>query len=296
MINFLLYFTTVIIWGSTWLAIQFQLGTVAPVWSLVYRFAIAALILFSYCQIKGLNMKFTRKEHGIMFAQGMLLFALNYLFFYKGSQYFISGLMAVIFSGIILMNIVNARIFLNTPMSLKIILGAIIGIAGLCFVFHSQFETTDFSVVGLLLCLAGVLVASWGNILSAVSQKERIPIIQSNAYGMFYGVLVLTVYALITGEKPSFDFSLKYSLSLLYLSVFGSVIAFGAYFQLLGRIGPSRAAYAFVVLPIVSLAISTVYESFTWTHTTFWGVFLIVLGNLLIILFKNENKKEEKTA
>lgn len=289
--NIFLYVVTIMIWGSTWLAIQFQLGVVSPVWSLIYRFGLAVILLWVYTAITRLPMKFTRTQHALMFFQGLFLFSLNYLLFYMGSAYFISGLVSILFASIILMNMFNARIFLKTPLSGKVFIGAIFGIVGLVFVFSSQFTLLSVHqlsqhdyILGALFCLGGTLFASFGNIISAFSQRNSIPVIQGNVFSMLYAVFILMVYALLTNESPTFDFSMKYTLSLLYLSVFGSLIAFGAYLKLLGRIGPGRAAYAFVVLPIVSLAISTFYEAFAWTQMTFLGVFFIFLGNLLVLL------------
>jgi drug/metabolite transporter (DMT)-like permease len=293
MTNFLLYLATAFIWGSTWLAIKFQLGTVHPTWSVAYRFALAAILLFLFCLFTEQKLRFTRQQHLAMALQGLFLFSLNYIFYYIGSQYFISGLVAVIFASIIIMNIINTRIFFGTPLVARVITGALIGLAGLTVVFSSQFKTLNFAemgwtyfATGLGICALGTFIASLGNMVSVYNQKLKLPILQSNAFGMAYGAIFVTIIALIMGYPATFDSSFNYVSSLLYLTVFGSIVAFGTYLQLLGRIGADRAAYAFVLLPVIALALSTAFEGFNWTMFTCAGIGLVLFGNYLVLTRK----------
>lgn len=295
MINYLLYAITVLVWGSTWLAIHFQIGSVAPTWSVAYRFGIATAILFAYCLLTKLNLKFSRREHAAMALQGMLLFSINYILYYVGSMYFVSGLLSVIFATIIIMNIINSRIFFKTPLVPQVIFGAVLGLCGLGVVFSSQWQSFHLEQYGLRHLLLGLavsftatLTASFGNMASLYNQKLKLPIIQSNAYGMFYGTIIVVIIALVLGHKPTFDYSTQYVGSLLYLAIIGTVLAFGAYLQLLGRIGPERASYAFVLLPIVALGLSTGFEGFQWNIMTVAGMVLVVIGNGLVLLAKSK--------
>jgi len=258
--------------------------------SVFYRFLLASLLLLLYCKFKGLNMRFTKKEHVFIAMQGFFLFAVNYLLFYTTEVYLSSGLTAVIFSTIVFMNIFNGKIFLHSKIQLRMVLGAMIGLCGITLVFLpelSNFSLDDKSFYGLLLGIAATFSASIGNIISAHNQKKNLPVIQTNAYGMAYGSFVMLVFALITNKTFQFDFSVEYIVSLGYLAVFGSVIAFGCYLTLIGRIGADRAAYATLLFPLVALGISTIFEGYIWTTYSITGIALIVAGNLMIISKKN---------
>lgn len=284
-----LYFAAVFIWGSTWYAIKFQLGVVPAELSVAYRFALAALILFLWCLLRGLPLRFERRQHLWMALQGAMLFCINYVVFYWATAELTSGLIAVIFSTIVLMNIVNSAIFFRKPVDISMITGAVTGLLGIILVFWPEVASMQHNsgaLKGLLLSLLGTYIASLGNMLSARNQSHRLPVIQSNAFGMVYGALILFLFALLQGSGLVYDFSLNYNLSLLYLALFGSVLAFGSYLTLLGRIGPEKAAYATVLFPLVALGISTLFENYHWSLLAACGVALVLLGNLLIIMPK----------
>ncbi|AKH19166.1 DMT family transporter [Sedimenticola thiotaurini] len=282
-----LYFAAVFIWGSTWYAIKFQLGAVPPELSVAYRFTLAALILFAWCLLRGLPLRFGRREHLWMALQGLMLFCLNYLIFYWATAELTSGLIAVIFSTIVLMNIVNSALFFRKPVNATMVVGACIGLLGITLVFWPEVANLQHNggaLKGLVLSLLGTFIASLGNIISARNQRQRLPVIQSNAFGMAYGALILFLYALFQGVAFVYDPSMAYNLSLLYLALFGSVLAFGSYLTLLGRIGPEKAAYATVLFPLVALGISTLFENYHWSLMAAAGVVLVVAGNVLIIM------------
>ncbi len=284
--NLLFYLLTVFIWGSSWIGIKLQLGSVEPMASVTYRFALATIILLVWCRIRGLNMRFSLKEHGFMLLQGILLFGLNYLFFYIAELHVTSGLAAVIFSTILIMNIINGAIFLKSAIDGMVVIGGLLGLAGIILVFRpeiSSFSLENDGVLGVLLCVVATFFASLGNITSARNQKNGLPIIQTNAYGMGYGALIMLLLTLAWGKPFSFEATPVYIGSLLFLALFASVIAFGCYLTLVGNIGPDRAAYATLLFPIVALAISTIWEDYHWTVSSAAGVGLILLGNLWML-------------
>ncbi|MBT8334004.1 MAG: DMT family transporter [Deltaproteobacteria bacterium] len=291
--NKLFYLITVLIWGSTWLGIKLQLGVVEPMVSVVYRFGLAALILFIWCWVKRMNMRFGWREHGFMLLQGVLLFGFNYLLFYEAELLVTSGLAAVIFSTILAMNIINGAIFLGSAVDKKVVIGGILGLIGIVLVFRpeiSSFSLDNNGMKGIILCIFATLLASLGNITSARNQKNKLPIIQSNAYGMAYGALILFIVSLASGKAFIFDYSFVYMSSLLYLAIFGSIIAFGCYLSLVGSIGADRAAYATLLFPLVALVISTIWENYQWTISSLTGVCLILLGNFIILQKKKGTK------
>lgn len=289
MYNAFLYLLTVMIWGSTWLAIKFQLGVVSPELSIAYRFALAAAILIIFSLVRRLPMRFKIKSHGFFALQGLLLFSLNYILVYLAEELLTSGLVAVIFSLIVIFNVVFGAIFLGKPVNLRVVVGGIIGLLGLALVFWpelSTFDATSLVLIGLLLTLIATISASLGNVVSARNQSNELPVIQTNAFGMLYGAVFMLVLAMIRGSQLQFDTSPAYLLSLLYLAIFGSVIAFGSYLTLLGRIGLDRAAYVTILFPIIALVLSTLFEGLSWGYLQLAGVVLVLIGNALALIKK----------
>ena len=280
------YFLTSLIWGSTWLVITFQLGVVAAEASIVYRFALAALLLMVYTLARRLPMRFTPRQHAFIALQGTFLFSLNYILVYLAEQNLTSGLVAIVFSMLILSNVVLGAVFLRNPIRPRVVLGGVIGVAGLALVFGPElagFAQGGGWRLGWLLSAAAVLSASVGNILSAHNQRAGLPVVQTNAYGMAYGAAVTLVIAVVRGVPFTFDPSPSYILSLLYLAVFGSVIAFGTYLTLIGRMGVDRAAYIGVIFPLVALLLSMLFEGLNLGAVGLVGVALVAAGNVLVL-------------
>ncbi len=284
--NRLLYVITVLIWGSTWFAIEFQLGTVAPEVSLVYRYASAAAILFGWCCLKGLRLKFPLRNHLWFALLGLLLFGLNYVLAYRAQVYITSALTAIAFSTMVWMNIINARLLFGVRAGRRVLFGAMLGIIGIVTLFAPQIGDLTFSdsvFLGSLLAAGGALVASFGNMASQRAQKAGLPVVPSNAWGMFYGALFNGAVAIYGGHPFNFEWSAGYVISLVYLSVFGSIVAFGAYLTLLGRIGAHRAGYSMVMFPVVALILSALFEGLRIDATIIIGTALVLAGNLFVL-------------
>jgi drug/metabolite transporter (DMT)-like permease len=298
--NYLLYSITVVIWGSTWLAIKFQLGFVPPEASIAYRFGLAAALLMGYVYIRKLPMRFNLQDHGFFALQGFLLFSLNYILVYLAEQYLTSGLVSIIFSMIIVLNVIFGAIFLRNPIRPRVVGGAALGLIGLIIVFRPEltsFDLTSSRTLGILMCVGGTISASLGNIVSARNQRAGIPVIQSNAFGMTYGAIFMFILALVRGVEFNFDPSFSYVGSLLFLAIFGSIVAFGTYLTLLGRIGPDRAAYVTVLFPIIALILSTLFEGLSWDVTGLAGVLFVLGGNLVVLQrFNDETYSVSSTA
>ena len=287
--NASLYLITVFIWGSTWLAIKYQLGVVSPELSVAYRFGLAAVILIVFSLVRRLPLRFNIKSHGFFALQGLFLFSLNYILVYLAEGYMTSGLVAIIFSLIIVFNVLFGTIFLGNPIRKQVMVGAVLGLAGLALVFWPELSVLSISsqkIVGMILALIATVSASLGNVVSARNQKHELPVVQTNAYGMLYGALFMLVLAVIRGAQLEFDTSPSYILSLFYLAIFGSVIAFGSYLTLLGRIGLDRAAYVTVLFPVIALVLSTIFEDLVWGLPQLMGVVLILLGNAVVLTKK----------
>ncbi|MFA9418655.1 MAG: DMT family transporter [Gammaproteobacteria bacterium] len=281
-----LYLATILIWGSTWFAIKFQLGVVEPEISLIYRFALAAVILLLFCLLSKRNLRFSASQHLFMALQGLFLFSTNYLIFYWATGLLTSGIVALLFSTVILMNIINSSLFLKQSINTGVVVGAMFGIAGIASIFWSEVAdvgNNDDSWRGLWMCLIATFLASLGNILSARNQQQGLPVVQTNAWGMAYGSIFMLAYALSQGSVFNYDTAFSYTLSLTYLSVFGSIFAFGSYLTLIGRIGSDKAAYTAVLFPVIALLLSTLFEDYRWTMAAVFGFGLVLFGNYLVL-------------
>jgi len=296
--NMALYALTVLIWGSTWFAIEFQLGKVAPEVSLVYRYGMASLLLFAWCAWRGLRLRFAVREHVRFALLGLLLFGVNYIIAYRAQLYITSALTAIAFSTMVWMNIVNARLFFGVKAGTRVLLGALLGIAGIITLFApriGELSFTDGAFFGSFLAVLSALVASFGNMASQASQRAGLPVLQSNAWGMAYGTLFTLLVASASGHPFEFEWTAGYIGSLLYLTVFGSIVAFGAYLTLLGRIGAHRAGYAMVMFPVVALVLSTLFEGLEIDAMTACGCALVLIGNACVLSGKNP-RRDAKTA
>ena len=284
--NTFLYAVTVLIWGSTWLAIEYQLGVVAPEVSVVYRYILAAAVLFIWCKIRGLSLSFKPKDHLWFMTLGLFLFCLNYILAYRAQVHITSAMAAIAFSMMLWMNIVLSRVIFGTRAGARVLLGALLGIVGILILFAPQIETVSFEdgvFFGSMLALLGALMASCGNMVSQAAQKRKLPVVQGNAWSMFYGAILTGTIAVAGGHEFNFDATFTYITSLLYLALFGSVVAFGAYLTLLGRIGAHKAGYATVMFPVVALMLSMAFEGLRLDLAIVTGTSLVLLGNLLVL-------------
>jgi len=284
--NWFLYGLTVLIWGSTWIGIKYQLGVVDIMASIGHRFALSALLIGLFLLARRESLRMPLRHHPFLLLQGLCLFCCNYFFVYSAEQVLASGLVAVVFGTLMMFNVINGALFLGTPVSGGVLFGGAIGIVGLGAVFWPELGALDLSdanFVALLYCLAGTLLASFGNIIAARNKLHEIPVLHTNTWAMGYGAIAMYGAAMVLGVEISVDWSAPYILSLLYLVVFGSVIAFWAYLTLIGRIGADKAGYANLIFPLVALAISTVLEGYQWSVLAVVGLGLVVLGNWLVM-------------
>jgi drug/metabolite transporter (DMT)-like permease len=283
--NISLYLLTVLIWGTTWIALKLQLGVVAIPVSIFYRFALAALVLFAILLLSRRLQPVNRRGQLICLAQGVCLFCINFMCFYTASRWIPSGLIAVVFSTATLWNALNARIFFRQRVASNVLAGGAMGLLGLAFLFWPELSGHGASfetLLGLGLALLGTLCFSAGNMLSSMQQKAGLRPLTTNAWGMFYGAAILGLYCVATGTPFDFEWNERYVGSLLYLVVPGSVIGFTAYLTLVGRMGPERAAYCTVLFPVVALNISAWVEGYQWTLPALFGLVLVMLGNVLV--------------
>jgi len=284
--NLALFLTCVAIWGSTWIAITFQLGRVDPAVSVSYRFLLAAAILFAYCRWRGLSLRFDARDHLFLLLQGATMFSVSYICVYHAEALVVSGLVAVGFSASPLLNMVGVRIVLGTPMTTRVFLGGLLGVAGIVLVFRPELGTlaADARVLrGAAFTALAVVTSAVGSVVAARNARLGVAFWQGMALAMLYGAASSLLLAVCAGRPLAFDWSFRYAGSLLYLAVFGSIVAFAGYFTLLGRIGAARAGYIGAIVPLVALAISSLFEGFAWRAETWLGIGLSIAGNIVML-------------
>lgn len=289
MSNAVLYVATALIWGTTWFAIKFQIGDVAPELSVAYRFGLASMILFAYCAVRGLRFRFDRRAHGFAALLGLLLFCLNYILYYTATGQVTTGLVALVFSSTILFNILFGALFLKSPVRLRVLAGGVIGVGGIGLVFWPELvgsAAAHATPLGLAIAIVATIFVSLGNIVSARNQLAGMRVVQTNAVSMAYGAGFTLLIALARGQPLAFDWSWPYVVSLAHLTVLGSVVAFGCYLTLLGRIGADRVAYVNIVNPLIALGLSTLFEGFDWDWVAGAGLLLVLGGNVVAISYR----------
>jgi drug/metabolite transporter (DMT)-like permease len=285
MLNFILYASPALIWGSTWLAIKLQLTQVPPILSVGYRFCLASSILGIYCLLTNKKLVFSLRDHVFMAIQGFTLFGLGYCMSYLATAYLTSGLVAVVFSTILMWNILNLRLFMGQAVAWRAFCGGILGLSGICLVFWDELETLTATreLIGMLIALTGAYLASVGNIVGARNARAGVPVTQANVFGMAYGSLLSLAIHFGSGGQLVMDWSVGYLAPMLYLTIFGSVVAFGCYMLLIGRIGAEYAGYVTLLMPVIALVLSTFFEDFSWTANAAIGVVIVLMGNLFIL-------------
>ncbi len=275
-----------LIWGTTWFAITKQLGVVPAVVSIAYRFGLAALLLFAWRLIRRQPIRLNRDQHIAVFLQGFFTFGINYSFVYFAEERVASAVVAVIFASLTFTNLVLFRLFLGQKGARGAWMGGALGVVGVAVLSFAELQRAHMDAVawaGLGCGLIGVLGAAVGNLFAHRAQKAGVDVGAATAWGMAYGAGVLALWALVTGQSWSFPLTADYVGSLLYLSLFGSVAAFVLYFGLARRRGYSFASYISAITPPIAMLVSAVFEHAHWGMEAFFGIALVVTGQVLLI-------------
>ena len=279
----LLYSMVVFGWSTSWLPLKWQLGVVAPEVSLLWRFVIAATVMFVISIFLRQSLMFHWRTHLRLALLGLCIFSTNFAFFYHGGKGVASGLLAVVFSSASLVNVLMTAVLGRSRPRIAHLLAAIVGLTGVVCLFWPELQLSNTALTSLALCLIGTLFFCTGNMVSAACQKRDIPIFASTSWGMLYGACYLALFSFISNNEFTIEPTAKYVLGLVWLALVSSVMTFAAYLSLIGRIGPSRAGYATVMFPVFALLISTVYESYTWSSLAFIGLGLVICGNMIML-------------
>lgn len=271
-----------LIWGSTWIVIKDQLGPVPPTWSVTYRYVIACAAMFVYAAAKRVPLGIGREGHVLALAFGIPQFFLNFNFVYAAEQYITSGVVAVVFALLLVPNSALAWAFLKHPLTRRFVIGSAVAIAGVGLLFVNELKEATVApgtvLIGIGLTLLGMLSASVSNVMQGMRRLRERPIVAMLAWGMFYGTLANFLFGWALYGPPVVEYRLGYWAGLLYLGLFASALAFTFYFGILREVGPGRAAYSSLLVPIIAMAFSTALEDYRWSRLAVAGCVLALLG------------------
>jgi len=274
----------IFLWGLSWISIKWQHGAVAMEVSILYRFAIAALVMLIIGKLWRKLQPVKRRDQPFIALQGSCLFCCNFLAFYSATLYIPSGLVAVVMASASIFNALHGKLFYKTVNTANFWLGALFGIIGIGLLFASDIQQTAWSqetLYGLLFALLGTWFFSMGNMLSIRNSKHNIQPFTATSYAMFYGCAALLLIILLRDIPFTFELSTQYIGSLVYLAIPASVLGFTFYLILVDRLGASNAAYILVITPIVALSASALFEDYHWTIYSTVGLLLVIVGNVL---------------
>lgn len=278
--------TCAVIWGTTWYAITLQLGTVAPLASIVWRFGLASALLFLGCLIARQNLRLTRAQHLAALAQGFFAFSISYSFTYASEGHVASAIVAVTFASLTFINLVLFRLAAGQKAAAVSWGGAILGLVGVAVISGGEVLKAGFdgqAALGVGLALIATTASAFGNFFAWKGQNHGSMAIPSTAWAMAYGTGLLALFGLATGVEFSIDPTFTYVGSLLYLSVFGSVIAFGLYFTIARMIGYAMASYISALTPLIAMLVSVLFEGARFGWPALLALLLILSGQALLI-------------
>jgi len=276
-----------LIWGSTWIVIRDQLGTVPPSWSVTYRFLVAGTAMIAYALVRGERLRLDARGWAFAAALAVLQFCFNFNFVYRAEGFITSGLVAVVFALLLVPNAVLGRIFLGQQLGRQLLVGSAVAMAGVTLLFVHEARNDPHgpgaSIAGVAWTLAGVLSASIANVLQATETARRYPMAAMLGIAMLLGAGVDAAIAFSLNGPPVIEWRAGYLIGILYLGLIASAVAFTLYFGILRVIGPAKAAYSSVIVPVIALLLSTLFEGYRWSGLAIAGS-LLALSGLVIAL------------
>lgn len=288
------FFAVTLVWGSTWLVIKDQLELVPPSWSVAYRFCIGGGAMLLWAAMRRDSLLPGLRMLPFVIALGLCQFVINFNFVYRAEQHITSGLVAIIFALLLVPNAVLARIFLGQRLGLQLIVGSSIAVAGVALLFVHELRLSggggNAILLGLGMSLLGVLFASSANVMQATQTAKKLPVATLIGWAMLSGAMINAAFALATSGPPVFDYRPSYTAGLLYLGVIGSAFSFSLYFRIIQAIGPAKAAYSSVLIPVIAMLLSTLFEGYRWSLWAAGGALLVIAGLMVALTARRPNR------
>ena len=283
-----------LIWGSTWLVIRDQVGSVPPGWSVVWRFVLAGAAMFALAAARGEALRPTRAMGPLIVAMGLFQFSANFQFVYAAERYLTSGIVAVMFAFLMVPNALLGRIFVGQPVGRGFLAGSAVALAGVGLLLLHEYRIAplDGKVgLGVLLTIGGILGASIANVVQASEAARRAPMLTVLAWAMLFGAAFDAVLSWLLYGPPRFEPRWGYVAGIAYLALFGSVVTFPLYFNLVRALGPGRAAYNSVLVPIIAMLLSTLFEGYRWTALAVVGSAVALTGLVIALRARSPSRK-----
>lgn len=282
-----------LIWGSTWLVIKDGLVAAPPSWSVAYRFGLAGIGMALLALVRRESFRMTAPAHLFAVAIGAAQFFANFNLVYRAELHITSGLVAVLFGLLMVPNAFLARIFLGQHLTVRFFVGGLIGLAGIAALIANEAQNAAPGgevMLGVALTAVAILSASCANVSMASRTAQSVPLLVLLAWAMLWGTVFDSTLAWSVDGPPVFPASLRYWAGVAYLGLIGSVLAFPLYFTLVRKLGPGRAAYNGVVVPVIAMALSTVFEGYRWSALAVVGGVLALVGMVVALRARNPLK------
>ncbi|TPG41113.1 EamA family transporter [Sphingomonas koreensis] len=284
-----------LIWGSTWLVIRDQVSVVPASWSVTYRFLVAGLTMLAVALVRRERLALDARGWGFALAVGLSQFCMNFNFVYRAEEHITSGLVAVVFALLLVPNALLARLFLGQRLGRQLLIGSAVAMAGVVLLFLHEARVDPNgpreALIGIGITLAAIVSASSANVLQATETARRYPMIPMLAVAMLIGTALDAALALALNGAPVIEARPVYMLGIVYLGVFGSAIAFTLYFGVIRVIGPAKAAYSSVIVPVIAMLLSTAFEGYRWTPLAVGGGVLTLIGLVIALSARRPARK-----
>ena len=279
-----------LIWGSTWLVIIGQIDGVPPAWSVAWRFVLATAGMFVVVVATGNRLAMPLKAHGLALAVGLCQFAGNYNFVYQAERHLTSGIVAVMIGLMIVPNAVLGRLLLRQPVTARFAVGSAVAIAGIALLLVNEAREAPLGGdigLGIWLALGAMIAASVSNVIQAGETGRLVPLVTLIAWAMLYGTAADVALAWTLSGPPVLPSDGLYWAGTVYLAIAGSVVTFPLYYGLIREIGAGRAAYHNVLVVIVAMLLSTLFEGYRWSALAIAGSALALVGLVVALRAKS---------
>lgn len=282
-----LFAICVLVWGTTWYAITWQLGPTAPEVGVALRFVLAGVLVLAMAAAGGQRLRFGLGDHLHFVLQGALMYGVAYLCVYHAEKHIVSGLVAVGYSASPLVGALGARLLFGVPLTRRFLLGGLVGLAGVALIFWPEFGKAGGdgrdTVAGVIYTVAAVLLSAAGALAASRNRQRGLPFWPALGWGMLYGGIACAIVAAVQGERFVLPATAVWWGSLLYLALLGSVLAFASYLTLQERIGVGPAGTIGVMVPLLALGVSMLFEGYRPGVVTALGALLAIAGNALML-------------
>ncbi|HEY2187366.1 MAG TPA: DMT family transporter [Caldimonas sp.] len=283
-----LFAICVLVWGTTWHAITYQLSDFPAELGVAVRFALGGAAALAVSRWRGDRLAFTLADHGALALQGAFLYGFAYVCVYHAERFVPSGLVAVGYSAAPLLAGIGAAWLFGTPIGRRFVFGGVLGLAGVALMFWPEIVRpggAGQARVGATLTVAAVLLSAVGSLAASRNRTRGVPLLPAIAFGMLYGAAAAAIagVALDDGRALALPTAASWWLSLVYLALAGSVLAFACFLTLQDRVGVGPAGTVGVMTPLLALVVSLLLEGFRPTALTFAGAALAVAGNALML-------------